>query len=570
MAQTDSTANKSDADKPLSEMDELKAQMGQAIGEAISLLGGKMNMSEEEETKLVPIMAKIFRIAAKMGYVKFKDTASYVYGQIRELADKETADKFTLEHLLGGYASAGGKDFIGMSEVKSLNDLLPEPKAEDSNSPEIDGIKNDAKSTYTPPENNDYQKDWKGEYKQGRITEEHPEFKPTERQQIIIDATKKALDEGITFTQPIQNRVGEILVVPKDSPLRIASAENNVEGGVFGMDVYYAEKYINAQKKLANNIQAAKDYGFTAGYKVGKIKTSNDEVLTSVVISSIDKYGDVTLSGKRTNGKSYELSTGASAVKLMAERAGNVLPKAGEKPKPRAKLPKEQVKHAENVLGESNLSDDLFAFAEDVIMPVTNSGMVSLETLHETPAEELTDSEAETYFDNLAADIIVQAEKEGIPDVDTEEETRIIEALAEIVPAETIAEARSEARKPTHTINDDGEIVPVIRNGKVWETVDGKTEYDDSFEVTPIQSENTITLGDEILSLETVFERLKSKSESTKMRDLLKGHKDEARIMAINKGVGTNANQKHAPILQALIDLGRYSKENPRGFSMDC
>jgi len=115
------------ATKPLSEMEELKAQMGQAIGEAVSLLGGKMNMTEEEETKLVPIMAKIFRIAAKMGFVKFKETASYVMGQIRELADKETADKFTLEHLLGGYASAGGKDFIGMSEIKSLEDLLSQP-----------------------------------------------------------------------------------------------------------------------------------------------------------------------------------------------------------------------------------------------------------------------------------------------------------------------------------------------------------------------------------------------------------------------------------------------------------
>jgi len=141
----ESEVAKQGSKKPLSEMEDLKAQMGQAIGEAVSLLGGKMNMTEEEETKLVPIMAKIFRIAAKMGFIKFKETASYVMEQIRELADKETADKFTLEHLLGGYASAGGKDFVGMSEIKSLEDLLVEPKA-DSNSVEFDSVKTESKS----------------------------------------------------------------------------------------------------------------------------------------------------------------------------------------------------------------------------------------------------------------------------------------------------------------------------------------------------------------------------------------------------------------------------------------
>jgi len=75
---TDKT-DKASADE---KMDELKARMGQALSELNSLLGGKMNLTEEEETKLLPIMSKIFRIAAEMGYLKFKEAAGFVIKQI--------------------------------------------------------------------------------------------------------------------------------------------------------------------------------------------------------------------------------------------------------------------------------------------------------------------------------------------------------------------------------------------------------------------------------------------------------------------------------------------------------
>lgn len=113
--------------KPVAtEMEDLKDQMGQAIGELASLLGGKTNLTEEEETKLIPIMSKIFRIAAKMGYVKFKDAAQHVMSQIRELAGDEVADKLSIENLQAGYINIAkeiGGDKREALQYESIEEL---------------------------------------------------------------------------------------------------------------------------------------------------------------------------------------------------------------------------------------------------------------------------------------------------------------------------------------------------------------------------------------------------------------------------------------------------------------
>lgn len=55
------------------EMADLRVQMGQAIAELAALLGAKTNLTGEEENRFLPVMSKIFRIAAKMSYIQFKD-----------------------------------------------------------------------------------------------------------------------------------------------------------------------------------------------------------------------------------------------------------------------------------------------------------------------------------------------------------------------------------------------------------------------------------------------------------------------------------------------------------------
>lgn len=85
------------------EMDELRAEMGQALGELASILGARLNLTPEEETRIIPVMSKIFRIAAKMGYIKFKDAGRFVMAEFRKLAGAEVAGKLSIENLQAGY-----------------------------------------------------------------------------------------------------------------------------------------------------------------------------------------------------------------------------------------------------------------------------------------------------------------------------------------------------------------------------------------------------------------------------------------------------------------------------------
>jgi len=408
--QTNGDVAKSDMDKSYAqEMADLKAQMGDAIGNALSIIGGKMNMTEEDESKLLPIMAKIFRIAAKMIQLRFsrpanfEESAGYVMQQIRELADKESADKFTIQHLRGGYASNGGEDFEGMAKHKSTAEL------EAAYAKYVDGLINKAKGD------------------------------------------------------------------------------------------------IKAEKANSNLVE-------------------KDQV------------------------------------------------------KPKTPRTKKQVEHAENVLDQSGVTGDLFAFVDESANLV-NNGTVTPEAIH--AAQTVED------LDNVLATALVEAKATGADNANQRTEVESTSTIEENVPVGAIAQARNQTatQKPTHTLTTiDGESIPVYENDDgMWQSVakneDGYYQEfpkdDDQIDGVKVISEdtNTITLDGKEIAVADVFKQLKGKAaERNQITELLNNHPDKqmvARIMAINEGVGTK-NRTELPILEALVKLGRYSKENPRGFSMDC
>jgi len=100
------------------EMEALKAEMGDAIGELASILGARKNLTPEEESRIIPVMSKIFRIAAKMGFVKFRDAAQHVMSQIRQLAGNEIADKLSIDNLQAGYINIASE--IGGDKREAL------------------------------------------------------------------------------------------------------------------------------------------------------------------------------------------------------------------------------------------------------------------------------------------------------------------------------------------------------------------------------------------------------------------------------------------------------------------
>ena len=553
--QTNGT-DKSEKERADEKMDELKAKMGQALSELNSLLGGKMNLTEEEETKLLPIMSKIFRIAAEMGYLKFKEAAGFVMKQIREALGDKAADKLSIENVQAGYINAKGKDFAGMAEYneKTVADL------EADYAKYVDGLINKAKD------------DIKAE-------------KANEKVDYLVEMASKSPTKAGFFTLLLSKIDGA-----SQGDLNAIQAMLGLSKPPKGTDEVRAasDKFYDSQR------DSRKDRRESYKEALSQSKQRNNESFLGE-ISDISTSANEKMNADYEKRQSFYRETGISdniPIDLVRDQYNEWNKNRDNfESKPTKKLAtprtKKQIEYAENVLDQSGVTGDLFAFAESVIIPVTNSGMVTQEALHQTPADELTESEAETYFDNLAANIIVQAEAQGIPNVDTKEEARIIETLAENVPAGAIAQARNQTatQKPTHTLTTiDGESIPVYENDDgMWQSVakneDGYYQEfpkdDDQIDGVKEISEdtNTITLDGKEIAVADFFKQLKGKAaERNQITELLNNHPDKqmvARIMAINEGVGTK-NRTELPILEALVKLGRHSKENPRGFSMDC
>jgi len=105
------------------EFESAKAMFAEGIDELISLLGGKANLTPEEETRIIPIISKILRGAAGMGFAKFKDAARNLLDVLRAKAP-ELADKIELKNLQAAYINIHGMDVMQeVAAIKSLDDL---------------------------------------------------------------------------------------------------------------------------------------------------------------------------------------------------------------------------------------------------------------------------------------------------------------------------------------------------------------------------------------------------------------------------------------------------------------
>lgn len=88
------------------------------------------------------------------------------------------------------------------------------------------------------------------------------------------------------------------------------------------------------------------------------------------------------------------------------------------------------------------------------------------------------------------------------------------------------------------------------------------------------QQKNTIILNGKEIPVADVFRQLNTPRQSSKMREELKGHPDEERIMAIHNGIKSDARTgEYKPMLQALIELnpvGHREAGKQTVFIMNC
>lgn len=88
-----------------------RADLGNAMADLADLLGKgtRLNMMPEQEAKLMPVLARVFDAALRLGYIKFANAAQYVLEQIRTALGQEVADAITIDHLQGAYIAMAGK-----------------------------------------------------------------------------------------------------------------------------------------------------------------------------------------------------------------------------------------------------------------------------------------------------------------------------------------------------------------------------------------------------------------------------------------------------------------------------
>jgi hypothetical protein len=121
------------------------------------------------------------------------------------------------------------------------------------------------------------------------------DFTPTARQQLVMDAAAKAIDSGLFYTTDVRAFCVKALE-PSNEALQ--SNRNNVEGGDFGYDVYYARHAVEEQRKWAKTLDIAKALGLTVGDKLGTLVFSDFKRTTGVTITKVGRLSaDIT--GKR-------------------------------------------------------------------------------------------------------------------------------------------------------------------------------------------------------------------------------------------------------------------------------
>ena len=124
-----------------------------------------------------------------------------------------------------------------------------------------------------------------------------PSFKPTARQQLLMDAVAKALDDGAFYNSDVDEHVAKTLGVTLEQRARNS---RGVEGGDFGYDVYNATRAVQAQRSNAKSREFAKALNLKPGDVLGTLVFNDGKVTTGVKVNGLSDSGlVVTVTGKR-------------------------------------------------------------------------------------------------------------------------------------------------------------------------------------------------------------------------------------------------------------------------------
>jgi hypothetical protein len=136
--------------------------------------------------------------------------------------------------------------------------------------------------------------------------------------QQVIDAVQRALDAGKFYTTDVLASV----ITDLGSYLRPGDTEvgkGEVEGGIFGMEIYYAREFIRNQSARKALADAEAKLNLQVGTSLGTLVFNDFKVNSNCVVEAIDG-ATITVAGKR--GKYIvKLETNALGIQYALERA---------------------------------------------------------------------------------------------------------------------------------------------------------------------------------------------------------------------------------------------------------
>lgn len=148
-----------------------------------------------------------------------------------------------------------------------------------------------------------------------------PGFVPSERQKIVIQAVQAALDSKLFFTDDVRAHCAAALgLTPEQASVRAET----VEGGTFGLDLYYAREYISAQAKFQAERVALQRLKPAEGLELGTLMFNDLKRNTGMrVVEVSSDSGEIKIIGKR----------GAYTVTLVctAKQIENAIDRAHER-----------------------------------------------------------------------------------------------------------------------------------------------------------------------------------------------------------------------------------------------
>jgi len=143
-------------------------------------------------------------------------------------------------------------------------------------------------------------------------------FVPNDRQRVVLQAVERALSEGLFYSTDIRARCAELLQ-PSDADK--ARGAGKVEGGYFGMDLYYARCSIKAQKRHQEQAETLRALSPTVGDVYGVLVFNDYKVSRACRVEEVSDEGDIVLSLCRGARAGWRVTVSAVQIAYAMDRA---------------------------------------------------------------------------------------------------------------------------------------------------------------------------------------------------------------------------------------------------------